>query len=44
MHGTNVKIKGIIFSCCFTVHFDKFKALLPTNALFIKTQNATAYI
>jgi hypothetical protein len=25
------------FKCCFTVHFDKFKAFLPTNALFIKT-------
>jgi hypothetical protein len=24
------------------VHFDKFKAFLPTNALCIKTQNATA--
>jgi hypothetical protein len=30
------------FNCCFTVHFDKFKAFLPTSALFIKTQNATA--
>jgi hypothetical protein len=25
------------FNCCFTVHFDKFKVLLTTNALFIKT-------
>jgi hypothetical protein len=25
------------------VHFDSFKAFLPINALFIKTQNATAY-
>jgi hypothetical protein len=25
------------FNCCFTMHFDKFKAFLPTNALFIKT-------
>jgi hypothetical protein len=25
------------FNCCFTVHFDKSKAFLPTNALFIKT-------
>jgi hypothetical protein len=25
------------FNCCFTVHFDKLKTFLPTNALFIKT-------
>jgi hypothetical protein len=25
------------FNRCFTVHFDKLKAFLPTNALFIKT-------
>jgi hypothetical protein len=25
------------FNCCFTVHFDKFKAFLPTDALVIKT-------
>jgi hypothetical protein len=25
------------FNCCFTVHFDKFRDFLPTNALFIKT-------
>jgi hypothetical protein len=25
------------FNCCFTVHFYKFKAFWPTNALFIKT-------
>jgi hypothetical protein len=25
------------FNRCFTVHFDKFKAFLPTNALVIKT-------
>ena len=24
------------FNCCFTVHFDKYKAFLPTNALFIR--------
>jgi hypothetical protein len=24
------------FYCCFTVHFDKFKTSLPTNAFFIK--------
>jgi hypothetical protein len=24
------------FNCCFTVHFDKYKNILPTNALFIK--------
>jgi hypothetical protein len=40
----NNKTKIIYFlNCCFTVHFDKFKAFLPTNALFIKTQNPTAY-
>ena len=22
------------FNCCFTVHFDKYKTILPTNALF----------
>ena len=32
------------FNCCFTVHFDKYKTILPTNAPFIKTQNATIYI
>jgi hypothetical protein len=25
-----------VFNCCFTVHFDKYKNILPTNALFIK--------
>ena len=25
------------FNCCFTVHFDKYKTILPTNAPFIKT-------
>ena len=25
------------FHCCFTVHFDKYKIILPTNAPFIKT-------
>ena len=25
------------FNCCFTVHFDKYKTILPTNALFIRT-------
>jgi hypothetical protein len=25
------------FNCCFTMHFDKFKAFLPTDALLIKT-------
>ena len=25
------------FNCCFTVHFDKYKTVLPTNAPFIKT-------
>ena len=25
------------FNCCFTVHFDKYKIILPTSALFIKT-------
>ena len=24
----------IFFNCCFTVHFDKYKTILPTNALF----------
>jgi hypothetical protein len=24
------------FNCCFTVHFDKYENILPTNALFIK--------
>jgi hypothetical protein len=24
------------FNCCFTVHFDKYKIILSTNALFIK--------
>jgi hypothetical protein len=28
--------KYVYFSCCFTVHFDKYKNILPTNALFIK--------
>jgi hypothetical protein len=23
--------------CCSTVHFDKYKIVFPTNALFIKT-------
>ena len=26
-----------VFNGCFTLHFDKFKAFLPANALFIKT-------
>jgi hypothetical protein len=26
-----------IHVCCFTGNFDKFKAFLPTNAIFIKT-------
>ena len=25
------------FNCCFTVHSDKYKTILPTNAPFIKT-------
>jgi hypothetical protein len=25
------------FNCCFTVNFDKYKIILPTNALFIET-------
>jgi P pilus assembly chaperone PapD len=24
-------------NCCFTVHFDKYKIIFPTNAVFIKT-------
>jgi hypothetical protein len=24
------------FNCCFTVNFDKYKIILPTNAIFIK--------
>jgi hypothetical protein len=31
------KRKVNYFCCCFTVHFDKFKTSLSTNALFIKT-------
>ena len=27
----------IFFNCCFTVHFDKYKIILPTNTPFIKT-------
>jgi hypothetical protein len=27
---------GLFFNCCFIVHFDKYKIILPTNALFIK--------
>ena len=30
-------IKRRKFNCCFTVHFDKYKTILPTNAPFIKT-------
>jgi hypothetical protein len=26
----------LFFNCCFTVHFDKYKIILQTNALFIK--------
>jgi hypothetical protein len=26
----------IVFNCCSTVHFDKYKLFPPTNALFIK--------
>ena len=29
--------KYLNFNCCFTVHFDKYKTILPTKALFIKT-------
>jgi hypothetical protein len=32
-----IEILYHFLNCCFTVHFDKFKAFLPTNALFIKT-------
>jgi hypothetical protein len=36
--GKSTKLFLFFFNCCFTVHFDKFKAFfLPTNALFIKT-------
>jgi hypothetical protein len=32
-------LKNIFYdlNCCFTVHFDKYKIIFPTNALFIKT-------
>jgi hypothetical protein len=30
------KRKKTFLNCCFTVHFDKYKIILPTNALFIK--------
>jgi hypothetical protein len=33
----DTQLNDISFNCCFTVHFDKFKAFLPTNALFIIT-------
>jgi hypothetical protein len=33
---TVVDILTTVFNCCFTVHFDKYKIILPTNALFIK--------
>jgi hypothetical protein len=32
-----MKISNYYFNCCSTVHFDKYKLLLPTKALFIKT-------
>ena len=31
------KTLSINFNCWFTVHFDKYKTILPTNAPFIKT-------
>jgi hypothetical protein len=31
-------------NCCFTVHFGRYKIIFPTNALFIKTYNATICI
>ena len=35
--GTFRKWNSRFFNCCFTVHFDKYKTILPTNAPFIKT-------
>jgi hypothetical protein len=32
----NVTGTFLFFYCSFTVHFDKYKIILPTNALFIK--------
>ena len=32
-----VQSQLIDFNCCFAVHFDKYKIILPTNAPFIKT-------
>ena len=42
VHASNLdtetfQVSLVNFNCCFTVHFDKYKTILPTNALFIKT-------
>ena len=34
--GASMK-HSILFNCRFTVHFDKYKTILPTNAPIIKT-------
>ena len=31
-------------NCCFTVHFDKYKTILPTNALFINIKCYNLYL
>jgi hypothetical protein len=34
------EIYSCSFNCCFTVHFDKYKNILPTDPLYIKNMQS----